>query len=156
MKLSIIDYLNRLVNKTLKQGMQTSMRYPTPISLTLGMDIKEIGMGTAIIEIETSTELHGNQQGTIHGGLITELADAAMGTAHSTLILEDESFTSIELKINFYRPVFNDVLRAKVRPLQNGKSISHYICEITRGDGKMAAIATSTIMTLAGEKAIGR
>lgn len=116
--------------------MCTSMRYPTSIPITLGMSIKEIDLGTATIEIVTSTELHGNQQGTIHGGLISELADAAMGTAHSTLISEDGSFTSIELKINFYRPVFNDVLSARARPLQNGKSISHYICEITRGDGK--------------------
>ena len=31
-------------------------------------------------------EIHGNQQGTFHGGLFCELADAAIGTAHSTVI----------------------------------------------------------------------
>ncbi|MGN7986170.1 PaaI family thioesterase [Pedobacter sp. 22226] len=74
----------------------------------------------------------------------------------ATLLSQGESFTSIELKINFYRPVFGDVLTAKARALQNGKNISHYICEITRNDGKMAAIATGTMMTLRGQKAKGQ
>ena len=49
---------------------------------------------------------------TIHGGLLCELADAAIGTAHSTLMQENESFTSVELKINFYRPVWKSILKA--------------------------------------------
>lgn len=60
MKLSILDYLHRLISKALTPRMHTSMRYPTPISLTLGMNIKEIGLGTATIEIATSIELRYN------------------------------------------------------------------------------------------------
>lgn len=155
-KLSILDYLSHLVNGKLTSEMTTHMQYPTPISITLGMSLTEIGLGTATIEINTTKELHSNQQGTVHGGLICELADAAIGTAHSTFISEGESFTTIELKINFYRPVFGAVLTAKAKPLQRGKTISHYICEITREDGKVAAVVTSTVMTLVGEKAVGR
>lgn len=132
------------------------MQYPTAISTTLGMEITEIGPGTATIEIEMSKELHANQQGTIHGGLISELADAAIGTAHSTFMAEGESFTSIELKINFYRPVFGGVLTAKAYPLQKGKNVSHYFCEVKNAEGKTIAVATSTIMTLYGERAVGR
>lgn len=43
----------------------------------------------------------------IHGGLLCELADAAIGTAHSTLMGEGETFTSIDLKATFLRPVCN-------------------------------------------------
>jgi len=46
----------------------------------------------------------GNQQGTIHDRLLCELADTAIGTTRSTLMNEEESFTNIELKINFFRP----------------------------------------------------
>lgn len=155
-KLSILDYLQHMINDTLTPEMYTHMQYPTPISQTLGISLKEIGLGTATVQIDTSKERYGNQQGTIHGGLLCELADAAIGTAHSTFIAEGESFTSVDLKINFYRPVFNAVLTAKASPLQKGKTISHYMCEIFRSDGKLAAMLTSTVMTLAGEKASGR
>lgn len=155
-QLSILDYLTHMINGTLTPDMHTHMQYPTPISTTLGMQLTAIGAGTATVEINTTKEQHCNQQGTVHGGLICELADAAIGTAHSTLIPEGESFTSIEFKINFYRPVFNGVLRATAIPLQSGRTISHYQCEITREDGKTVALATSTVMTLKGEKAAGR
>ncbi len=155
-KLSVLDYLNHLINGTLTSDMCTHMQYPTPISLTLGIGLVEAGTGTATVKIDASKEIHGNQQGTVHGGLICELADAAIGTAHSTTIAEGESFTSIELKINFYRPVFNSVLLATAKPLQSGNTISHYICEVTRDDGKVVAIVTSTVMTLKGDKALGR
>ncbi|WP_333577492.1 hypothetical protein [Sphingobacterium sp.] len=84
-KLSILDYLNKMIKKELIRDMYTHMQYPTAISNTPGMMVKEIGLGTAIVEIDTKKEQHSNQQGTIHGGLICELADAAIGTAHSTL-----------------------------------------------------------------------
>lgn len=156
MKLSILKYLNKMVSKSLNPEMTTHLQYPTPISQTLGMNIEEIGLGTATVSINTKKELHANQQGTTHGGLISELADASIGTAHSTFIEEGQSFTSIELKINFYRPVFDDVLMAKAKPLQKGKNVSHYICEITNKEGKMVAVATSIVMTLYGERAMGR
>jgi len=132
------------------------MHYPTPISKTLGMNIMEVDLGTATVQINTTKKLHGNQQGTIHGGLLCELADAAIGTAHSTLIQEGETFTSVELKINFYRPVFEDILTAKASHLYCGKNLSHYQCDIFRSDGKKAAMITSTVMTLRGDKATGR
>lgn len=156
MKISILEYLKKMLSKSLNPEMKTHMQYPTPISQTLGMNIDDIGLGTATVSINTKKELHSNQQGTTHGGLISELADASIGTAHSTFIEEGQSFTSIELKINFYRPVFDDVLTAKAKPLQKGKNVSHYICEITNKEDKMVAVATSTVMTLYGERAIGR
>lgn len=155
-KLPILAYLQSMIAKSLLPEMYTDMQYPTSISKTLGLETVDIGVGTATIEIETSKQLHGNQQGTVHGGLISELADVAIGTAHSTFIEEGQSFTTIELKINFYRPVFGGVLTAKAHPLQKGKNISHYFCEIKNSECKTVAIATSTIMTLYGERANGR
>ena len=85
-----------------------------------------------------------------------ELADAAIGTAHSTIIGENESFTSLEFKINFFRPVWKDTLKAIAKPVQSSKTITVYNCEIKSTDGKTIALASSTVMTLRGEKAIGR
>lgn len=155
-KLPVLDYLQKSIAGTLQADDTTHMQYPTAISRTLKIRIVEVGMGTATVEIEASPELHGNQQGTVHGGLMCELADAAIGTAHSTLMQEGESFASIDLKINFFRPVWTSKLRAIATPIQSGKTITHYNVEIVRDDGKVAATVISAVMTLRGDKAQGR
>ena len=152
----VLEYIHKIINGSLDENDRTFMIYPTAISKTLGFRIAEVDKGTAIIEVDTDPLKHGNQQGTIHGGYLCELADASIGTAHSTLINEGESFTSIELKTNFFRPVWKESLRAVAKPIQSGKTISCYICEIYKSNGKLAASVTSTVMTLRGEKAKGR
>jgi uncharacterized protein (TIGR00369 family) len=132
------------------------MRYPTAISQLLGFRIAAIGQGTATLELDADTALHGNQQGTVHGGLLCELADAAIGTAHSTLMAAGESFTSIDLKAIFLRPVWQSRLTARAWAEHQGRSISHYRCDIERDDGKIVASIASTVMTLRGERAQGR
>lgn len=155
-KLPVLSWLQRYIANRLSPGETTHMRYPTAISRTLAMRIVEIDAGRATVEIDADAGIHGNQQGTVHGGLICELADAAIGTAHSTRIAEGESFASIDLKVNFIRPVWKSVLRAVAKPVQSGNTVSHYTCEIFRDDGKLAAMAVSTVMTLRGDKAVGR
>lgn len=155
-RLPVLEYLRRSIDRTLESDHSTHMAYPTAISRTLGIRVVEVGPGTATVEIDADAAIHGNQQGTVHGGLLSELADAAIGTAHSTLMAEGESFTSIELKVNFFRPVWKSTLRAVARPVQSGRTLTHYHCEILRDDGKVAALAVSTVMTLRGERAAGR
>ena len=154
--LSVLEYLQRQLANTLGPDDTTTVRYPTRISQTLGFRLVEIGLGTATVELDADPDRHGNQQGTVHGGLLCELADAAIGTAHSTLVGEGESFTSIDLKINFFRPVWKSTLRATAKPIQSGRTITHYTCDIVRDDGKVAATVISTIMTLRGSQAAGR
>lgn len=152
----MLEYLQRQLANTLGPDDTTSVRYPTRISQTLGFRLVSIGLGTATVELDADPDLHGNQQGTVHGGLLCELADAAIGTAHSTLVAEGKSFTSIDLKINFFRPVWKSTLRAMAQPIQHGRTITHYTCDIVRDDGKVAATVISTIMTLRGPQAAGR
>lgn len=154
--LPVLTYLERQISDTLGDGDCTHMQYPTAISRTLGMRIAEVADGSATVEIDADPERHGNQQGTIHGGLISELADAAIGTAHSTRMASGESFASIDLKVNFLRPVWRSTLRAVATTVQHGRTISHYRCDIYRDDRKLAATAISAVMTLRGDMAAGR
>ncbi len=154
--LPVLEYLQRQIDGTLNLSQTTHMRYPTAISQTLAIRVVEVAAGHATLEIDADADIHGNQQGTVHGGLLCELADAAIGTAHSTLMAPGDSFTSIELKASFFRPVWKSTLRAVVRPVQMGKTITHYVCDILREDGKQAAMIVSTVMTLRGDQARGR
>lgn len=154
--LPVLEYLQRQLDGTLADGDVTHMRYPTAISQLLEFRLIAIGEAMAAIELQADPARHGNQQGTVHGGLLCELADAAIGTAHSTLMQEHESFTSIDLKATFLRPVWQSRLRAYAWASHRGRTISHYQCDIQREDGKVVASIASVVMTLRGERAQGR
>jgi uncharacterized protein (TIGR00369 family) len=53
---------------------------------TLGISLIEVNEGTASMEMETKTELHSSPTGTIHGGVLCDIVDAAIGTAHLTTL----------------------------------------------------------------------
>jgi len=155
-RLSTLEFLQRQMDGSLPTGAVTEMQYPTAISQLLGFRIAAVDKGVASLELDADADIHGNQQGTVHGGLLSELADATIGTAHSTAIEPGETFTSIDLRISFFRPVWKSVLKATARPVQHGRTITHYQCEILRDDGKLVALASGTVMTLRGTAATGR
>lgn len=152
----VLAYLQRVLAGTQEGQQATHMRYPTAISQLLGFRIVAVGEAMATLELQADPALHGNQQGTVHGGLLCELADAAIGTAHSTLMQEGESFASIDLKASFLRPVWDARLRAHAWAVHKGRTVSHYQCDILREDDRIVATITSAVMTLRGDKAQGR
>ena len=149
--LPVLDYLQRQIEGRLAADEATHMRYPTAISQMLGFRIVAVGEAMAVVEFDADAQRHGNQQGTVHGGMLCELADAAIGTAHSTLMEPGQSFTSIDLKAAFLRPVWRSRLCARAWAEHRGRTISHYRCEIERDDGKTVASIASAVMTLRGE-----
>src|SRR5262249_23003291 len=82
-----------------------------PIARLLGLVVKSIKPGHAVFEMEAD-ERHHNPMGTLHGGVYCDLADAAMGYAYAATLGEGETFTTIELKINFLRAVPTATLTA--------------------------------------------
>lgn len=156
MQLKIGVWLRKFVDKTLEEHDTTTMSYPPPIAKTIGFELVDIGHASAILQMKTDPAIHGNPMGTVHGGVFCDLADAAMGTAHGTTLAENESFTTMDLRINFFRPLWNEEIRATARALHLGKTVSFYTCDIARSDGKLVAVATSSIMTLRDESAKGR
>lgn len=126
-----------------------------PAAQLIGFRLTAIRRGEAVMELEAS-EKHANPMGTLHGGILCDIADAAMGVAYASTLADDESFTTLELKINFLRPVWNDRLRATGRVIKSGKTIGMVECDVTASDGSLVARATSTCMTLRGDQARGR
>jgi uncharacterized protein (TIGR00369 family) len=91
--------------------------------------------------------------GTLHGGVLCDLADAAMGMAFVSTLAPDESFTTIELSIHFFRPVWQSRLRAEARVVNRGKNVGYVECDVTDQDGKQVARANSTCFVLRGDQA---
>ncbi len=155
-KLSNLEFFTKVAETGEAPAEGSRFIYPPAIAKTLGFRLVEVGPGTATIELVADTEVHANPMGTIHGGVLCDIADAAIGTAHAASLKEGESFTSIDLQITFFRPVWNGRIRAVAKPVNLGRQISCYVCDILRDDDKLVAQVTSTVMTLRGDQASGR
>ena len=155
-KLSNLEFFTKVAESREAPAEGSRFIYPPAIAKTLGFRLIEVGPGTATMELMANTEIHANPMGTIHGGVLCDIADAAIGTAHATSLKEDESFTSIDLQINFFRPVWNGRIRAVAKPVNVGRQISRHVCDILRDDDKLVAQVSSTVMTLRGDQASGR
>ena len=99
---------------------------------------------------------HLNPRGTLHGGVLCDLTDAAMGLTWMQRVGEDQSFTTVELKINYLKPVWNSRLRAIPRILKGGRTIALLACDVFDQKGSLVAYATSTVMMLSGDAAKDR
>jgi uncharacterized protein (TIGR00369 family) len=79
-----------------------------------------------------------------------------MGWAYMTTLGEGESYTTLEIKVNFLRPVRTGRLEARARVRNAGRTVGLVECDVLAEGGKLAAHGVSTCMTLRGEAAAGR
>jgi len=141
-----LDNLERLVRGEVQ---------PPPIARLIGFQVTSVRHGEAVVELEVS-DIHANPMGTLHGGVLCEIADAAMGIAYASTLDDGESFTTLELKINFLRPVWKEKLRAVGRVVKRGRVVGMVECDVTNSEGALVARSSSTCMVLRGEMARGR
>ena len=131
------------------------MRIPPPVADLIGIELVEGGGGECTMRLEAD-ERHSNPMGTIHGGILCDLADAAMGMAFYSTLEEGESFTTLELKLNFLRPFWTGTLVARGKVVSRGKTVGLAECRVVDGEERLIAHATSTCMALRGDAAQGR
>lgn len=124
---------------------------PAPIGDLIGFHVSEAANGQAVVTLQTGPP-HANPMGSLHGGVLCDIADAAMGYAFASTLAADESFTTVELKINFLRPVGNATLKAEAKVVQRGKTIGYVECEITDETGRLIAKSASTCIVLRAAK----
>ncbi len=118
-----------------------------PVGRLIGFVLKSIEPGHAVFELEAD-ERHHNPMDMLHGGIYCDLADAAMGFAYAATLKEGETFTTIELKINFLGAVRKATLTAEATVVKAGSTLGYVECEVKDQTGKLVAKAASTCMNL--------
>ncbi|HEV3190645.1 MAG TPA: PaaI family thioesterase [Polyangiaceae bacterium] len=126
-----------------------------PIARLIGFDLTAIELGRSVMEFEAG-ERHANPMGTLHGGVICDVADAAMGTAFATTLEDDESFTTLDLNAKYFKPIWKAKLRATARVTKRTRTLGLIECEVEDEKGSLVAKVFSTCMVLRGEDARGR
>ena len=93
---------------------------------TLQIELVSVEPGEIIMQLEKSETLL-QQQGFVHGGVLTAGLDSACGFAALTLSAPTVEVLSIEFKTSFFRPASTDKVRFVGRVLKAGRRVS--FCE---------------------------
>lgn len=133
----------------------TSGPLDSPVGALLGIEVVDIGEGSAVLAMDASSR-HANRGGAMQGGVLTALADTATAFAFMTTLDDGQSTTNIELKINFLRPVFDDAIEATATVVERGRTIGLVQCDVRTAAGKLVARLSTTYMVLSGDRAEGR
>jgi uncharacterized protein (TIGR00369 family) len=120
-----------------------------PAAQVIGFHVTDVEVGRVVVEMDATDRLH-NPMGTLHGGILCDIADAAMGYAFASTLAEDEIFTSVDIKLNFLKPIFNSKLRAEGRLIKKGSTVGLLECHVYDEKQSLVAHATSSCMVLKG------
>ena len=132
------------------QGMIRGEVEPPPVTRLIGFRMTEAEEGRVVMELEIGPQ-HTSPPGSAHGGIIVDVADAAMGCSYGTLLDEDVVWTTVELKVNYLRPAWpGDRIRAEARVVNAGRTLALTECDVRNGEGKLLARASSTLMRISG------
>lgn len=120
--------------------------HPTPSRAWewLGLRLVETGDGTATVEM-TTTEDMANYSGFVHGGMISTLADSAMGRSLRTLRPGVTRAMSFDLKLNFISVArIGETLRATGSVIHAGRRTAVTECRVEGADQRLVATASAT------------
>lgn len=123
-----------------------------PVCKLVGMKVEAVENSWCRASLEVGSQ-HWTPFGTMHGGILCDLSDLAMGMAFMTTLLEGEGLATIELKINYFRPVREGLIQAEARVVHRGRSTGYVDCEIKDADGRLIAKAASTCMVIKDDRA---
>lgn len=140
--MSGIDFLRKIASGEIP---------PPPIAELLGLRLVSLEPSTAAFEFDPAEYMY-NPVGSVHGGVVAVLLDSAMGCALQTTLPAGVGYTTLELKVNFVRPVLegSGPLQAHGKLVHGGSTVSTAEGRLVGRDGTLYAHATSTLLLLRG------
>ena len=117
---------------------------PPPIARLIPSRLLAAEPDHAVFELETDLARHANPVGTLHTGVLCDLAEAAMGVASGSALARGETFTTLELKIKFLKPVREGRLTATGRLVHGGRAVGLPECDVVDATSRLVARAGST------------
>ncbi|HEV2861726.1 MAG TPA: PaaI family thioesterase [Pyrinomonadaceae bacterium] len=127
--------------------LMTGERGPSGMARLMNMRLVEVEEGRAVFSVEPD-ERHYNGLGIAHGGLAATLLDSALGCAINTMLPAGKVFTTLEMKINYVRPMRRETgeVRCEGRVLHVGGRVGSAEGRIVDARGKLYAHGTATCM----------
>ncbi|MEU0089022.1 PaaI family thioesterase [Kribbella sp. NPDC006257] len=139
-KFSGLEYMQRALDGAIP---------PPPIAVLMQMSVLEVGPGKVVFGCLPS-HAHYNPIGMVHGGLVCTLLDTVTGCAAHTTLAAGVGYTSIEIKVNYLRPVLADTgqLTATGLVIKGGKRVIFAEGNVVTSAGDLVATASSTLLVV--------
>jgi len=131
------------------QSWLAGLSEPAPVATLVGFRLTGFEDGVIRLELDAGARHH-NPMGTVHGGILCDLADLAMGTAMAATLGEGEGFVTLQLSANYLRSVKEGLLIATGKVAHRGRSLGYTEGEIVDAQGRTVAKFTSTCMVTRG------
>ena len=118
-----------------------------PIGVLMNFSLAELSEGRAVFVVEPA-EYHYNPIGVVHGGLAATLLDSAMGCAVHSVLPAGAGYTTLEIKVNFIRPMTAETgrVRCEAEVIHLGGRTATAVGRILDQDGKLYAHGTTTCL----------
>lgn len=133
----------------MNSSTQAATRFDNaPVGQLIGMTVvPSMDIGSATVTLDVSPQHH-NPMGTVHGGVIALLADTAMGVAFGRTLDADQTFGTIDLRVDFIRPVSEAKLTAVGTIVKRGSRVGFLRAEIHNHHQKLIATASCTCLVV--------
>jgi uncharacterized protein (TIGR00369 family) len=118
-----------------------------PISKVMQFQLTDVEQGKVVFSAHPSAEFY-NPLGTVHGGYTTTLLDSCMGCAVHSTLPAGMAYTTLEIKINFVRPITDKTgpVRAEGNVISAGKRVATAEGRLVDATGKLYAHGTTTCL----------
>lgn len=117
---------------------------------TLGVRMTELEPGRCVLEMPTRPDLC-QQNGFVHAGATTAIADTAAGYAAFSLVPPGANILTVEFKMNLLNPADGEMLVARAEVIKSGRTLMVVRSDVVaRRDGRETAVAAmlATMMSL--------
>ena len=142
-----MEEVRKMSGLELMQGLIAGKYPPPPITRALDFTLDRVEHGVAVFSGDAKYD-HYNPIGTVHGGWIATLLDSCMGCAMHTTLKPGQGYTSLEIKVNFVRPVVATTgrLQAEGRVIYAGSRTGTAEGKLVDASGKIFAHGTTTCL----------
>jgi len=117
-----------------------------PFYSTLGLELEELANGRATFTLLLREELM--QNGNAHGGVIASLIDSSCACAAISLIYPEGYITTIDLQVEFLKPVSKGRLTSQAKVIKSGKNIFFSKAKVWNSDGELISTGSSQLLRI--------
>jgi uncharacterized protein (TIGR00369 family) len=148
------EAFHRLSGLEIFQEMIAGRLPAPPIAGTLDFRMSECEAGRVVFE-GTPRHAFDNPLGTVHGGWAATLLDSAMACAVQSCLKQGQSYTTVEMKLNYVRPITEATgkVRCEGKIVSLGKTLATSEGRLVDAAGKLLAHGTETCLIFAARPA---